>query len=327
MRFHTLIFPVLATSAVALLAGTTPRFAPAAGTTLKKTITSENKAATTKVEFLIDGESPEGAPDNVVLTFEGLDTFVISDEYVKCAEGRPVELKRTFEELSVKNVQSGGPDPDAEPQKIEKESELASKVVVFKWNDKKEEYVAAFEDGKGDEELLKNLDADLDFLEFLPKKDAKEGDEWELDGAKARALMNPGGDLKMKSKEGDDEEGSEMQDELRDNVKGKLTLTHKGTKEEGDAKFVVIEFKGELETSGDRESEEGGVTALSVKLTVTGEITWDMVHDHVHSVRMDGKDDTLYSMTADVEFGEEKHKLEQKFTFEGTVKFALELGK
>lgn len=324
MRLHSLLIPALAI-VVTLGPGSTPRFAPAAATTLKKHITNENRSKTTKLEFTVDGEAQGEAPDGFELTFEGNDDFLIVDEYVKSADGRPTELKRTFEELSTKNVQGNGNGED-ESEEIVKDSALTSKVVVFKWDDKEDEYTTAFEDGKGDTELLADLDADLDFLGFLPEKDVKEGDEWEVDGSKARLILYPGGDLKLEGKD-KDETGKEINKELRESIKGKLTLTHKGMKEDGGTNLLVFEVKGDLDASGDSESEDSGTTTIHVSLKITGEIVWDATHNHVHSVSIEADDKTLYAINADVELEGENHTISQKFHFEGTQKFKVELQK
>jgi hypothetical protein len=162
---------------------------------------------------------------------------VIADEYVKTKGGKPVELKRTFEELGTESTQSVGDGEEKDETKSEKASELTSKVVLFKWDDKKDEYAITFAEGEGDDALLADLDADLDFLGFLPEKDVKEGDEWEVDADAARALMFPGGDLKLKVSDDPEADDPQMDKELRENLAGKLTLAHKGTKEDGDAKL------------------------------------------------------------------------------------------
>jgi hypothetical protein len=327
MRLDSLTFPALATAAVALLAAPTLKFAPADATTLKKTITSESKVKGTSVELIVDGEvqdAPEGGPE---FSYEASDKFVIVDEYVKSKEGRPTELKRTFEELESGSVQSISVEGESEETKRAKESELTSKTVLFKWDDKKDEYAISFAEGEGDDELLKELDADLDFLAFLPEKEVKEGDEWDVDGAKARVLMFPGGDLKLVSTEDPENDDPAMDRALRENVAGKLTLAHKGIKEEDDAKYVLIEFKGDLKTNGTSETEARGNVTLEVTLSVTGEILWDTKNNHVHSVTMEGQDKTTYATVAELEFAGESHKFEQKITFEGTAKLSMKLSK
>jgi hypothetical protein len=327
MRLYSLTLPALATAAVALLVAPTLRFAPPDATTLKKTITSESKVKATSIQVVVDGEEQETPPDAPEFSYESTDKFVIADEYVKTKGGKPVEFKRTFEELGSESTQSVGGGEEKDETKSEKASELTSKVVLFKWDDKKDEYAITFAEGEGDDALLKDLDADLDFLGFLPEKDVKEGDEWEVDAEAARALMFPGGDLKLKVSDDPEADDPAMDKELRENLKGKLTLTHKGTKEEGDTKLIVIEFKGELKTSGSSETEARGKVSLEIGLTVTGEVLWDTVHNHVHAVTMEGQDKTLYSTGAEMEFAGESHKFEQKLTFEGTAKFAFHLTK
>ena len=68
-----------------------------------------------------------------------------------------------------------------------------------------------------------------------------------------------------------------------------------------------------------------GKVTIEITLTVTGEVLWDTVHNHVHAVTMEAQDKTLYATGAELEFAGESHKFEQKITFEGTAKFALQL--
>ena len=266
-------------------------------------------------------------PESPEFSYESSDKFVIADEYLKTKDGKPVEFKRTFEEIGSESVQTIGNGEEEEETKSEKASKLTSKTVLFKWDDKKDEYAITFAEGEGDDDLLADLDADLDFIGFLPAKDVKEGDEWDIDAEAARVLMFPGGDLKLKVADDPDGDDPKMDKELRENLKGKLTLAHKGVKDDGDAKLVVIEFKGELKTNGSSESEARGNVTIEITLAITGEVLWDTVHNHVHAVTMEAQDKTLYSTGAEIEFAGESHKFEQKITFEGTAKFALQLSK
>lgn len=319
MRFHHLLLAPLAATAGLALAASNLDFAPAAGTKLEKKLTGTNSVKATEFHVLINGEEPEGIPD-AEFSYESTDEFVFEDEYVKVADGRPTDLKRTFKSLSTKSTQSGG----EEATEREKTSELTSKTVRFLWDAEKEEYQPKFVEDEGDDSLLAGLDPDLDFLEFLPKKSAKEGDEWDVEGADARILMFPAGDLQLKAD--DDEDDDDMDTHLRENVGGKLTVTHKGTKEEGGDTLVLLEFRGELTTNGESENEKRGTTTLQIHLDVTGEILWDAKNHHVHSAKMQAKDRTLYSTKLELHQGDESATLEQNLTFEGTatLEFALE---
>lgn len=319
MRFHSLILAPLAATAGLVLVASSLEFAPDAGTKLTKKVTATNSVKTTELQVLINGEEPEGMPEGE-FSYESTDEFVFEDEFAKCADGRATDLKRTFKSLSTKSSQGGG----EETTEREKESDLASKTVRFQWDADKEEYKTKFVGDEGDDALLADLDPDLDFLHFLPKKSVKEGDEWEVDGRDAAILMFPGGDLKMHSSE-DDESDDQMDKSLREHLGGKLTVTHKGEKSEDGAQLVVLEFKGELTTQGESENEERGRTSLDIHLDVTGEILWDAKAHHVHSAKMHGKDKTHYNVTLEIHHGEESATIEQKLTFEGDATLELEL--
>lgn len=322
MRFHSLTVPTLVILAAFLPAGSTPRFAPSDATTLKKTITTESKVRSTSIRFKIDDEEHSGDEDGGSLSFESSETLIVTDEYVKSADGRPVKLKRTFDDLTGKSVQAMDDGSEKHEDAKEQASDLTSKVVIFKWNDKDEEYTAAFEDEEGDSPLLKDLDADLDFLAFLPKGDVKEDDEWQVDGMAARILMFPGGDMKLESTSGKDNDTEELDRGLRENLSGKFTAVYKGTRNEGETKCAVIEIKGNLSTHGEM---DGGSVSLVIELQLTGEILWDVAKNHVHSVHVEGEDKTLYSTHFELEAEGESHTMDQVIHLEGTSSLQMKL--
>lgn len=325
MRFHSLTVPALALVAVFVPAGTMPRFAPADATTLKKTIVTESHVKAKSETMKIDDEEHER---EVEYSVDDESKCVVTDKYVKSKEGRPLHLERTFEELTSESTQSSGDEEDG-PIKREQESALTSKTVIFKWDDKKDEYAISFEDDKGDAELLADLDEDLDFRAFLPPNEVKEDATWTVDGSLAKVLMFPGGDLKMKTADDDEDEverSAKINRSMRENLKGKFTATFKGAREEGEKKLAVIELKGEFKTLGEADSEKQGKTELDVTITLSGELVWDVGGNHVHSVEMQGEDHTTYSMSIEGDDDEgTHHKFRSEIVFTGTTKFSMKV--
>lgn len=328
MRFHSLTVPGLALAVGFVCAGTAPHFAPADATTLQKTIETETHLKTTSVSIEFDGEEQSGDEDgDASFGFDDTGKYVVTDVYVKSAKGRPLHLERTFDELTGTTVQTWKGGEEESETKKEQESELASKTVVFKWDDKKEEYAPSFQDDKGDSALLADLDEDLDFRAFLPEGDVKGDATWSVDGALAKIFLFPGGDLKMKSKDDEDKDDGKMDRDLREHIKGKFVATYKGTREEGDKKYAVIELKGDLKTNGETDSEEEGKIELSLEYVLTGEILWDTAGNHVHSVTIQGDESANYSMSVEVDMEDQHHSFKQTLVMSGTTKYSLKVGK
>ena len=303
-----------------------PHFAPEAGSELKKVITTETKAKSSSIVLTVDGNEHPMDGHGQTITFENHEHFEIHDEYVKCAGGRPTHLKRSFGKLTSTTVQGAGGGPDSPEMKREKESGLTGRVVHFKWDDKAGDYTASFEDEKADPGLLKGLDPDLDFLAFLPGKDVELDAEWSVTGAGARALMYPGGNLRLKaSADGDAED--EIDSELVENLSSQFTAVYKGTREVEGEHFAVIRIEGTLRTNADEDAADGGTVAYEISVDTEGEILWDAVHHHVHSVHVEGTDKTIYRESKDVEMGGKLLSVVKTTTLDGTTSFDLKLEK
>lgn len=323
-----LIHPALALAVYALV-GDGLKFAPAEGTSLVKTIETTAELESTEVVMSFDGEEHSGEEiGDPKMTFVAGSKYVMTDEYVKMGKGRPTELKRTFDELEGHNTfsQSAGGE-EQEGEKREQKSELAGKTIVFKWDDKKSEYAISFPDDKGDTDLLADLVEDVDFRAFLPAEGTAEDASWELEASTANIFVFPGGDLKLENEDNDDDDKGEVDRELAESIKGKVTATYKGQREEGKTKVAVIEVKFDVKAQGDFDSEENGTRAFDVNTEMSGEILWDVEGNHVYSVTMEGKDTTVFKMTRKISAGDEEHTFEQRLTLSGPITYKLTLGK
>lgn len=323
-----LLQPALALTVV-VLAADLPRYAPEEGSTLVKTIETTAELTSTEIVVSFNGEEHSGEEiGDPEMKFVAGSKYVVTDEYVKMGKGKPKELKRTYDELASHNQMSqsaGGEENEGE--KREQESDLAGKTVVFKWDDKKSEFACSFADDKGDAELLTDLVEDLDFRAFLPADGTAEDASWDLEASTANIFLFPGGDLKLQTPDDEDDDKGEVDRELRDSVNGKVTATYKGIRDEDKTKVAVIELKIDVKSKGDFESEENGTRAFDVATEMTGTILWDVATNHVHSVSMEGKDTTTFTLTRTFEAQGEEMKLEQRFTLSGPTTFKLTTGK
>ena len=94
-------FALAILSCLGLSVSDTPRFAPAEKSSVEKTIRSELEFAVNEFGMTMDGrELPKSMTEDVVLKFERKAKLVLTDRYVKSGAGRPLELDRTFDEIT-----------------------------------------------------------------------------------------------------------------------------------------------------------------------------------------------------------------------------------
>ena len=259
------------------------------GLSVTKTFVTEMNAELDAFSVTVDGEEQDGIPDP---EFSLSDTtrVVFVDEYRSVDGDRIQSLVRTFEELNDSTTRSSvDPGGEASDDTSEGESDLEGLEVLFEWDADAEEYEASFvDDDAGDDDLLDGLIAGADFREFLPEDEVEEGDTWEVDPAAFEAIINPSGEVKIVSDE--EEDSSELQEQMRDNVSGTIEASFKGI-EDG---VATIEITVEIDTSAIDDSPAGlpeGAEAtqeLAITYECEGQLLWDMKRGVAKSLEMGG---------------------------------------
>jgi hypothetical protein len=330
MQLHAWTLAALATLAPAFISGAdVPRFAPAEGSSVTRTISLTSHLASTSAKIEVDGEEQESGDAAGAITIDDSSRIVVADEFVKMGKARPAELHRTFETLEGKNKQAFRDAPEGSEREKEQASVLADKTVVFKWNEKDETYDRSFGESKGDDDVLASLDEDMDFRAFLPEPDVKEDASWTVKGKTAAAFLFPGGDLKLEDTEkGDDwEDHSALDRHLRENLKGSIEVTYKGTREEDGQKVGVLALKGDVESAGEMTGKDDAKTNVSFTANLKGEILWDLAAKRVSSAAVTLDQKVIYKDERSMEFGGDHHSIKQEIGLEGPVKFELKTGK
>jgi hypothetical protein len=326
MQLHSLTLPALAALFVAFVpAAEAPHFAPAEGSKITRTISVTSHLVSESMKALVNGEEQPLPDTEGFITIEGTNDIVVKDEFVKMGKGRPQELHRTFEKLAgTENQIIKGSEEDSHEKK--QESGLADKTVVFKWNEGDDAYDRAFGEDGGDEDLLEGLDEDMDLRKFLPESaSAAEGSSWTVKGEAANAFLFPAGDLKLQSDDDDDENKSskELDVHLRENLKGSIQVTYKGTREEDGRKVGILELKGNVESNAETTDSDDMSTTLKLGAEVKGEILWDVSANRVHSASVTFDQKVHYK----VEGSYDGQKVEQMVDFVGPTKFELKVTK
>lgn len=301
----------------------TLRFAPAEGSSLVKTFTSESQAEAAQIKITVDGqELPPEVLGEMRLAFQQKQKLVVTDRWVKTAGGRPLELDRTYDEL-VQTEHNVSKMPGMAEEKVEEKvetSELEGATVRFSWNSTNEAYEAAFAGEERGEELLEELEEDLDFRGFLPSEAVEVGDTWDLEGRAFRAFLSPGGILHFREEgqeEEDDDGGASKQ--FTENLEGKGKATFENVREKDGRRLARIVIEAQLKSS----AEDAGLDA-QMELDVEGQILWDLDAKRIDSLELEG--DMRATMTSEQqrESGGQEHSVRTAFEMEGKARLELE---
>jgi hypothetical protein len=254
----------------------------------------------------------------------------VIDVFETTAEGLPRRLRRTFEGLGGKESTHVSSDEFENNDDSEYESELEGKSVVFSWDEESGAFDVAYADGQGDEDLLAKLEEDMDLRAFLPGKAVDEGDSWEIDVKAFQSVLDPGGDLALVQSDGEDEDTSAEDQELRDNLTGSLEATYRGTREEEGRRLAVIALAVDARTHteeelGEEQLDEGesGVQRTEVTFELTGELLWDCEHGHAWSLELGGTNGAVMQQTLQGVAEGESYEQTQTMSFTGEARFTM----
>ena len=319
------------------LRGDALSFHPEAGSEVEKTCSMTGSLYIDDIMITADGEQlpAEMFGEALDQAMEVELVMGVTDQYVKSADGKPMVLLRTFNEISTA-LSAGGEEGDSE------EPEMVGSTVKFTWNEEDEEYELSYEDGDGDSDDLDGLDVDMDFLCLLPDDEVDVGDTWEVAGEHVATLFFPGG-FPTGGGEGEGEEmfdmagdsmGAQMEEALEDFV---VECTYKGDDEDGGV-VIGLEYEGELsmdlsdlamqalemQDMGEMEMDADITISMDFELEGEGMLTWDMKAGHAKAFEMSAELIMLLDASADIEAMGESHTAEA--TVEVSGEMAWEMG-
>lgn len=317
-----------------LLAGRSdsPKFSVEEKSSLSKTFENHLKLESKELKFFVKGRDEPIRPSvDMHVSIEDTTRIEVTDEYLEMGKGRPAKLRRTFDKLQEKEIQSArlennGNEDDQEGEHEKKEeSALEGKSVLFTWNDDSGGFVASFPKDGGDPGLLEDLAEDMDFRFVLPKGKVADDESWDLDAKSFASVMDPGGDLKLEDKDKDADEDSDQHvgKEIRKHLTGKAHATWKGVREEDGKKLGAIAISADLSSEGDADSngEVAGKTHFKLELELEGELLWDLAAGHFHSFQSTGTVKLDTTSSAKVPAGE----VRQELVLEGDATFKASL--
>jgi hypothetical protein len=275
-------------------------FRPEPGVSLTKRYGIEGSIELTDLTAIVDGQDmSEMIPLDVSAAFEL--SMLLRDQYVRSGDGRPLELVRTFLDLSADWEAMG------EAGEVEDFDALEDSSIRFVWNEDEEDYDAAYEGEQGDPDALDDFDLDMDLLVLLPEGQVEVGDTWTVEGldvARVFAFGNQDSEIGQP----DDPQVEEMMglfepylDQYREAFK--LSAEYLGRREQDGRELgairvvmngrVDLDLRDSIERAMSARMPEGFEIDLVIdaaELTMGGEgeglLLWDLAAGIIHSYEM-----------------------------------------
>lgn len=317
-------------------------FAPSAGATAAKEMNLTATLYLDDMRMVVDGnEMPaemmgEAMDEGLLIDM----TIGVTDEYAKTEDGRPVQLLRTYDVLS---MEAG---PESESESVDEFGEMEDMTISFSWDEDTEEYVkSVVGDDEGDADLLENLEVDMDFLALLPTEEVSEGDTWEAKGDAIGTVFLPGG---MPASSDVDEEGmdeiqslfeSTLEEQLGDSFEDfAIQCTYKGSSEDEGVNVGAIEFRfeGDMEMdmsdmiqevismqAGDADFDASMTALIMGEFEGEGTLLWNLDAGHMHAFEMEGDLVLTLDVEGDIDAMGESHSLEMSLEASGELAYDM----
>jgi hypothetical protein len=221
-------------------------------------------------------------------------------------------------------------------------SDLVGASVVFAWNAGASGYEASYAEKEGDARLLEGLEEDLDLEGFLPTKEVAEGESWNVPPDVVRALIAPGGDLKLRAESAGQMGGPQAsQSDLIGELDGKFVATFGGVRSEDGAHVAVIQLEiearssrdlgalaeelGQAMRSGLPDDAEMKITSLDAEyeLDAEGELLWNLQSGLLHALSLSGQMRKIVVTAMTMKLGPTTSSMESSQIFSGTQSFSV----
>lgn len=347
---RTLVLAALAAPLLcsSIAPGDSLAYRPASGTKLSRSWVVKQDMTLDEMNMTMNGQPlPMDLQMDMDMTNET--KIDVSDTIVSFADGRPSELRRSYDSLgsaSSFNVEMPQMPEGGMEQSTTGSSKLQGKTVQFKWDAEKGEYAKAYHESEGEADLLEGIELDMDLAGLLPKDEKEVGDTWDIDVKELRALLMPGGDVGIRP-EDKGEEGAgmpgmdgmgDLKDLVGDLLEGSAKAEYIGIQDIEGGKFAVIKLKIDIESSNDlsdKIEEMAGAIAgaemdvehmdLEFALEAEGTLLWDVASGHVRKLDLTGKSTMKMDIGMSIDAQGQSMKIEQQMAMSGTMSIALDV--
>lgn len=314
---RTLLLPL----AVVVFASV-PRFAPSPGAKASKSLewTIVSHLDSWKATMGGNPVPPQYLPQ-LELDGKTVRRLEWNDEWLACADGAPLRLRRKFGALAATETNVMKMNGQAFESERKATSPLAGCTVLFDERAKPDAR-RVLESGECASETLEALTIDLDFTGFL----AGAGDkEWTVGTTAFNPFDKRFGGLNLEwDTPSEDTHVDDAQ--LASNAKGEWKVRPSGARTQDGRELVVLSLEGRFTTSCELDGELEHVPVASgptrevstLTLEVEGELLWDARASIPAACTLAGKQ-TLLHVTRTVAETDGKAAYEQRMEFSGTV--------
>lgn len=304
-------------------------YAPAEGLELTRSFSADGSYSLDEMRIEADGEEiPHGeAPE---LSIDSKERIVVTDELQEVEDGRPLRLRRTFDELG-RSVVYSSPEQDED---VEREStcDLEGSSVILRWDPDEEAYVAEADEGESiDEDVLADLIEDMDLRQLLPDHEVEPGDEWQVPVDAYARLMWPGGFLRFHEEDEEYDEAEAASDrEMVENLEGSGKVVFEELRTEDGVSVAVLKVSFEVDSRATRSIEgRGGREAertVTIHRELEGTVYWDVEAGHLRSGQLEA-DAEIEEATVGTMVNREgdEFELSQTNVFSGSISYTIEI--
>jgi len=292
-------------------------FRPADDSRVSRTYAIDLEFELGDLSVVVDGQD---VSEMLPADFQGTTELVmkVTDHFVRSAGGRPLELIRSYEEMSGETSAMG------ESQSMDGFDALEGKQVRFVWDEDEEDYEVSFHESEGDLADLEGLSPDADLLALLPGREVAEGDTWTVDARELGSVFLFGSKMETDDEEFDQMFESEIWPQLEAMLEDfSTTCEYKGEREEGGRKVGVVAVNmhgegvldlaalilsaaqidaGEMQVDIDVE-----VAELTMSVDAKGELLWDLAGGHLRAFQLDADMEFSAEVAVTADVGGESH--------------------
>lgn len=315
------------------------RFQPEDGSSVDRTFDIEATFFLDDIQVNVDGQEmpPEmmmGELDGGILVHLAME---VSDEFVRSEGGRPLELVRSYESMT---VEAG---PEGETEEMEDTPEIVGRKIRFRWDPDQEVYVKTYaddEDGEAAEEL-DGLEVDFDCTALLPDDEVSEGDTWTVEGTELGSVFLPGGMI-FDQPEGEDAEMAEMvkealQEQFEEAFSDFAIECKYLGKQDGGLGEIELRFDGDASIdltdvimnavemqAGEMPIDIDATVTLDLELEGQGTLLWNLENGHLSSLSLSNDMTMMLDASADISGAPDgDHSVEASLEMSGEGKWSL----
>lgn len=318
------------------------RFAPEAGVSLEKVVSTQHSLVSQGFRRTIGSDS-KLIP--LPIKLESTQRISVSDQYIAIRDGRPTTLRRYYNGGNIEAELRSTVDPDLPVSVIDLTSQIKGAGVVFTWVPEEQAYGRYYDGVELPERWLPGLTFDMDALELLPGEPVDVGDSWMVEADRMRGLFSTFANQRYEdAPRGTDRMllrtlGAGIGANLHEVVSGECTGGAELTLEKVEAGLatvqilinrisVINDLTDYMQAKDLRREKEFGVDAqagrMALEFSGRGTMIWNVEAGHLQELRIALQENATMGAKMTVEDQEEE--IRDELILSGTMILSIKCG-